>query len=127
MIKRIIFFLLIFDFILACLLLLAGIHQVDLGSTVMSIMTLASKHFSDYKLAIPNIPTIPNVGEVLGIAPLDAVITFLNGLVGFLNFLISIVNTFIQIWQFFIFFVGAIFEYIANANDFVWDFPFIHF
>ena len=109
------------------MLLIAGIHQVDLGGYVLSIFSLASKHFAQYKLAIPNIPTIPNVGEILGFAPLDAIITFLNGLVGFLNFLISIINTFIQIWQFLIFFIGAIFEYVANATEFVWEFPYIHF
>lgn len=101
MIKKIIvstFFVLL---LFSISLYLAGITHVELGSHAMAFLKNCSRELESFKIAIPNIPSIPNMEDVNGfMVVVDVLVKFINGLVNVLNFIILVLNTLIQLIQF---------------------------
>ena len=101
MIRKIIFSSIFVLLLFSISLYLFGVRRVELGSTFLSFMKNCSRELENFKISIPNIPSIPLMDEVNGILiVVDLLTKFFNGLINVINFIILILNTVIQVLQF---------------------------
>lgn len=105
-------------------------HQIQLGTPFISFMNSCNRDLNSFKIAIPNIPSIPSLDAIreinnfwdvivnLLVNIANAFFTFLNGVIKLLNFLIQIINVVIELLEFiFIILKNAIVlrDTLANA------------
>lgn len=101
MIKKIIFTLIFVCMLIAIPLALMGIRYVNVGGPFLSFLRGASNELNQYKVGIPEIPSVPLPQEsggwwdVLGV-----LVSIANGFIGICNFAIMFMNTIVQLLQF---------------------------
>lgn len=101
MIKRICFSLIFICCIIAIPLALMGIRHVNIGGPFLAFLRGCSNELNEYKIAIPNIPSVPKPTGTGGwYAVLSVLISIANALIGICNFAIMFMNTIVQLLQF---------------------------
>lgn len=80
---------------------IAGVEHVDISGPFLSLMKNTSRELEEYKIAIPEIPSIPRLENVSGFfAVVDVLVSFINGFIKLLNFIVTIINVVIQLFQY---------------------------
>lgn len=101
MIKNIILSLVLLCLFIAIPLSMAGVTHVELGAPVMAFLKNTSNELNNYKIAIPDIPSIPRLEDVSGfLVVIDLLIAFINGIIKILNFFVSILNVIIAVLEY---------------------------
>lgn len=101
MIKRIILSIILVCLFIAIPLSIAGVKHVDISGPFLSLMKNTSRELEEYKIAIPEIPSIPRLENVSGFfAVVDVLVSFINGFIKLLNFIVTIINVVIQLFQY---------------------------
>lgn len=112
MISKIVGASLLFFAMIALMLALAGIREVELSEPFMAFLNQTSIELESYKIAIPDIPRIPtmeflyfggNFFEVVGQIFINFIqlwVRFINGIITILNLVILVLNTIIQLLEF---------------------------
>ena len=107
MIKRIVGVILILCVFIAIPLSAAGVQRVDIGGAFYSFLKSCAKDLEGFKIAIPNIPSIPRMESPSGFfAVIDVLIQFINGISNFINFGITLSNYVIQLIEFICIIIG---------------------
>lgn len=106
MFKKIVLSLVLVCLFIAIPLALMGYKKVELGEPFLAFMQNVSKELNDFKIAIPDIPSIPHFegatdGGFLEVMSniLNALINFVNVIITVLNALSTIINIIIQLLQ----------------------------
>lgn len=101
MIKKICFSLIFVCMLIAIPLALMGIKHVGVGGPFLSFLRGASMELNQYKVGIPNIPSVPTPQETGGWWDvLGVLVSIANGFIGICNFAITFMNTIVQLLQF---------------------------
>lgn len=78
-----------------------GIKYVSVGGPFLAFLRGCSYELNQYKVAIPNIPSVPKPQQTGGWWDvLQVLISIANGFVGICNFAIMFMNTIVQLLQF---------------------------
>lgn len=127
MITRIVSYLMLGMLFLSFFLAILGVTHISTGDEYYSFMGSVSQRFENWKIEIPQIPSIPrlderNAGDGDGIfAAFRAFVNFFvvlaNAIVGILNILILIINTLIQLIQFITTFLFSMKDFIGRLVD----------
>lgn len=101
MVRKIVFSAILLCLFIAIPLSIVGIEQVELGEPFLAFVKTCDHELSDFKVAIPDIPTIPRVNNLGGFEfILNAFITFANIFVNLINIISKLLNVIIQVVQF---------------------------
>lgn len=110
MTSRLIEFILFPCLIIALLLAMAGVQQVQFGDDYYNFLRAVSRDFENWSVSIPSIPKIPSInsaayddsGLILTvlIKIANAFFTLVNVMITGLNVLITVTNVIIQLIQF---------------------------
>lgn len=132
MTSRLILFVMFPCLLIALLLSLAGVHQVEFGDTYYTFLSGVTHSFDSWSFEIPNIPKIPRIndggfddsGLILGVLIKigNFLVTIINAIISVLNILVTIVNVVIQIIQFCLTLIWSLINFrdtLANGVNFV--------
>ena len=101
MIHKIIASLFLICLFIAIPLSLMGIERVELGEPFLSFMSTCNYELSNFKIEIPDIPTIPVFDDASGFSlVIDVLIKFVNIIIVIINTIADVINVVIQLIQF---------------------------
>ena len=97
MVRKIIYSTIFVCLCIAIPLAMMGYERVELGTPFLALMRSVNLDLENFKIAIPDIPTIPVIPSEssAGNDILSVLISIANGLIGFINVLINIINVLI--------------------------------
>ena len=121
MVKKIIFAGILLCLFISIPLALLGYKQVELGTPFLALMRSVNNDLANFKIAIPDIPTIPNIPYNSSTGDegiLEVLINLANGIINFFNAIITIINVFIQVINIIIQLIEVIVLIVKNLITF---------
>lgn len=120
MINKIIFSTFAICLFIAIPLAVMGYTKVELGEPFLALIQQVNKDLADFKIEIPDIPSIPLFENADGfLAVINVLIKFVNIIIWLLNALADLINVVLQLIQTIVLFVKALINFkdsIANYN-----------
>lgn len=120
MVKKIILSGIVLCLFIAIPLALLGYKQVELGTPFLALMRSVNNDLANFKIAIPDIPTIPHIPSESsgGNDVLSVLINLANGIINFFNAIIMIINVLVQIINIVIQLIEVIVLIVKNLINF---------
>ena len=120
MVNKIIFSTFTICLFIAIPLAIMGYEKVELGEPFMAMISQVNNELNNFKIEIPDIPTIPIFENASGfLAVLNVLIKFVNMIIWILNAFCDLINVILQLIQTIVLFVKALVTFkdnIANYN-----------
>lgn len=119
MVRKIILGLFLLCLFIAIPLAAVGIRHVEIGPAFIGFMNQTNRDLDAWKLAIPNIPKIPDfVYETPTNGFMEVMIGIFQGMMNFFNIIVSILNAIIGMLNMVIQFTQYVFTLLKNLIAF---------
>ena len=121
LIVKIVMFFIVPMLFIALILSMNGVSKVEFGDGYYAFIQRVARKYNDWKLSIPNIPTIPKNNNVDSWRIITALIEFANAFIRVFNGLLTIINMVINALQFVLTLIMSLFLDIPRIISGDWS------